>query len=95
MDGRLGDTGVEHGALIAAFADAVVGDDDARLAKARSGVFNALGADALVDAAAVAGFYNAIVRVASDTGIPLDEEDAESERAFIESLGIDRLEHRD
>ena len=95
MDGRLGDTGVEHGALIAGFADAVVGGDDARLAKARAGILDALGADALVDAAAVAGLYNAIVRVASDTGIALDEDDAESERGFIESLGIDRLEHRD
>jgi hypothetical protein len=75
--------------LLVEFAEAVVGGDDERLARARTGLSERLGAKGLVDAAAVVGFFNAIDRVADATGIPLDPERLESTADFRAELGID------
>ena len=84
-----GDGGVPHGALLTGFAEAVLGEDDARLAKLRNGIVERLGAAALVDAAAVVGFFNAIDRVADATGIPLDPERVAPTADLRAALGID------
>jgi hypothetical protein len=84
-----GDGGIPSGELLVDFAEAVVGGDDDRLARARVRLSERLGAKALVDAAAVAGFFNAIDRVADATGIPLDPERLESTADFRAALGID------
>ena len=89
-----GDGGIPDGALLAAFAEAVVGDDDAALAKARKAVLDALGAAALVDACGVAATFNAIDRVADSTGIPIDEKRIEPSAGLRASLGIDRFPSR-
>lgn len=68
-----GDGGVAHGAALVAFVDAVMGDDDARLARARGELLAALGPEAFVDACAVIGAFNVVDRVADATGIPLDD----------------------
>ena len=53
------------------FAEAVLGSDDQHLARAQAKLTEALGADALVDVAAVVGNFNAIDRIADATGIPI------------------------
>ena len=80
--------GIPQGDLLAAFAEAVIGDDDNALANARAAVIDVLGAEALVDASAVASMFNAIDRVADSIGIPIDEDRLEPTAEFREALGI-------
>ena len=47
-------SGVEHGNLLIAFAEAMVGDDDTTLTHTRHAVIEGLSPEALVDAAGVA-----------------------------------------
>jgi hypothetical protein len=84
-----GDGGIPSGELLVEFAEALVGSDDERLARARAELSERLGAKGLVDAAAVVGFFNAIDRVADATGIPLDPERLEATADFRTQLGID------
>ena len=70
------------------FAEAVLGSDDGRLARARMKLTEALGTDALVDAAAVIANFNAIDRIADATGIPIDAERVESTADLRAELGI-------
>ena len=88
-----GDTGIAHGALLIEFADAVLGDDDQRLARARTAVAGAMGATALVDAAGIAGFFNAIDRVADATGTPLDDKTLADTAELRDQLGINEFGH--
>ena len=83
------DTGVPHGHRLIAFADAVAGDDDEQLARARAELLAAIGAAGLVDAAGIVGFFTAIVRVADATGTPLDAKTAADTADFRRALGID------
>ena len=82
---------MQHGRALIAFADAVLGDDDAVLARARQSVLAALGPAGLADAAAVVGLFNAIDRVADATGIPLEPEKAAASADFRAALGLDRF----
>ena len=95
-----GSGGVPHGELLIAFADSVLGENeaneanegtdagDARLARCRAEMLSALGSPGLVDAAAVVGLFNAIDRVADSTGIPLEAEKAADTVDLRERLGI-------
>lgn len=83
-----------HGAVLAAFAEAVILADEAELAEARQAVVDAVGPVAFVDAAAVAATFNAIDRVADSTGIPIDEERLEPSADFRRDLGIDAFPSR-
>ena len=67
-----GDGGVEHGARLVAFTEAVMGDDEAALAREREALRAVLSPEAFVDAAAVIGAFNVVDRIADSTGIPLD-----------------------
>lgn len=84
-----GETGVAHGDILLAFSDAVVGGDDAELARARVAVIEALGEDAFVDAAGTAASFNSIVRIADATGIPVDEFKQDAAREIMDNLGIE------
>ncbi len=86
-----GDGGVPHGDLLVAFAEAVVGEDDSALARARNVLTAALGPSGLVDAAGVVGLFNAIYRVADATGIPLEPEKATASADFRARLVLDRF----
>lgn len=86
-----GDAGVPHGDLLIEFGEAVLGDDDARLDRARSAVVVAMGDAALVDASGVAGLFNAIDRVADATGAPLEDWKAEQTVEMRDDLGINRF----
>jgi hypothetical protein len=61
---------VPHGPTLEAFADAIVNGDDT-LADTRAAVIDALGAEAMVDAAGVASNFERMVRIADSTGIEL------------------------
>jgi hypothetical protein len=76
---------------LVAFAEAVIGEDDGALARARVALMTALGPLGLVDAAGVVGPFNAIDRVADATGIPLEPEKAAASADFRVALDLDRL----
>jgi len=86
-----GDGGVPEGEQAVAFAEAVLGEDDAALARARDALMTALGPPGLVDAAGVVGLFNAIDRVADATGIPLEPEKAAASADFRAALDLDRF----
>jgi hypothetical protein len=65
-----------------AFADAVLGEVDGALARARGALMAALGPAGLVDA---------IDRVADATGIPLEPEKAAASADFRARLDLDRF----
>ena len=82
-DGR-----VPHGELLIEFADAFF-TDGGRLGEARARIAEAMGAEALVDAAGIVAIFNAVVRIADATGIPLEDYKEELSRDFRGGLGID------
>jgi len=63
------DGGVPHGRLLVEFAEAVLGEDEEALARARAALRAAIGPAGLADAAGVVGLFNAIDRVADATGV--------------------------
>ena len=84
-----GDGGVEHGRVLLDFAEAVVDGTSGKIRKTREALIAALGAPGFVDAAGVVASFNAVVRIADATGIPVEDfklERTEEERA---ALGID------
>jgi len=87
-----GDAGVPHGRLLVEFAEAVLGEDEVVLTRARAALSEAIGPAGLVDAAAVVGLFNAIDRVADATGIPLEAEKAAASADFRAALGVDRFD---
>ena len=83
------DGGVRHGRALLDFAEAVVTDDDTALAHARAALIGAVGPDAFVDAAGVVASFNAVVRIADATGIPLEDFKREQTTEVRAELGID------
>ena len=83
-----GDGGVAFGSVLMAFAEAVLGTDDARLTESRAAASQAIGEDGLVDAAGVIGLFNAIDRIADATGIPLEDWKARATHDFREAIGV-------
>jgi hypothetical protein len=88
-----GDSGsdVPHGGALLAFAGAVLGRDEAALARARGAVRSAVGDAGLSDAAAVIGGFDGITRIADAAGIPLEPEKAEQTADFFATLDIGRF----
>ena len=64
--------GVEHGALLVAFVEAVMGTDENALADARAALRAALKPAQLVDTAALIALFNIVTRIADSTGIVVD-----------------------
>ena len=88
LTGAAGDGNIPHGALLVAFAEAVLGSDEAGLSAVRSDVRARMGDAALVDAAAIVATFNAIDRVADSTGIPIEDGKAAATADFRAALGI-------
>ncbi len=86
-----GDGGVSEGRLLVRFADAVLGEDEIALRRARDALAAGLGSPGLVDVAGVVGLFNAIDRVADATGIPLEPEKAAASADFRAALDLDRF----
>jgi hypothetical protein len=84
-------SGVEHGAVLIAFAEAMVGDDDAALVQARQPVIEAMSPEAMVDAAAVASNFERMVRIADSTGIRLDERMEVVSKEVRDQLHLERF----
>lgn len=63
--------------MLVAFADAALGAEAETLDRARTALVGVLGAEAMVDAAAVIGGFDGITRIADATGIPLEAPKAE------------------
>ena len=82
-------SGLPGGEGLTALAQATVTGDASALHAARERVRAELGEAALVDAAAVAGNFERMVRIADGTGIPLDEPVAMVSADLREELGID------
>jgi hypothetical protein len=84
-----GNCGVPDGDRLIEFAEAVLGGDDERLARARLAIVDTMGVAALVDAAGIAGLFNAIDRVADATGTPLEDAKAAETASLRDAIGID------
>ena len=82
-------TGVRAGAALVAFAEASVGGEAGEIEKTRDEVRRELGDVAAVDAAAVIGNFERMVRIADGTGIPLDEPALTLSADLREDLGLD------
>lgn len=84
-DGGFG--GVAGAGALTAYADSFF-DDAADFAAARERLRAEVGGAALVDAAGVLAIFNAVVRIADATGIPLEDQKAEMSEDFRDALGI-------
>jgi hypothetical protein len=89
MDGSA-EVGVAHARELLAFAHAALEFDAVTMATPRAAALTAVGEVALIDAAAVIGGFNGIVRIADAMGIPLEEAKAADSAEWRLSLGIDR-----
>ncbi len=52
-----------------------------------------MGTAALVDAAAIVASFNAVVKLADGTGIPLEDAKAQATQDLRAELGLERLNH--
>lgn len=84
-------SGVEHGEVLLSFAEAMVGDDETALIRARDTLVQVCGAEVLVDTAGVASNFERMVRIADSTGIPLDERLASMSQEVREELRLDHF----
>lgn len=93
-DGNLSSagSGVPHGELLVALAEAVVARHETKLASLRERAVDDMGAEQLVDALAVAGNFQRMVRIADGTGIPLDTFAMQLTQDIRQDLGLDHFE---
>ena len=81
------DSGVPHGSLLTAFAEAAVRQTEA-LPGLREQIAAELGVQELVDAAGVVANFQRMVRIADGCGIPLDEFTKDATDDCREELGL-------
>jgi len=84
-------SGVEYGDVLLALADAMVGQDDTALARARDTVTRTLGPEVMVDAVGIASNFERMVRIADATGIPLDDRMLNLTREVRDELLLDNF----
>lgn len=86
--GRGGSGGVEHGEALVRFGEAVTKDtEDAP--HARLALVEAVGPEGFVEACAIVGIFNGLVRTADASGIPLDDGTLAASKEFRGSLGLE------
>lgn len=83
------DSGVPHGANLVEFSEAIMGRDTPRLERARAALAAAAGAAAVADAAAVAGNFQMMDRIANGCGIALDPIYERATRRYRKDLSMD------
>ena len=84
-----------HGGELNAFVEAIIARDPTAVAATRAAVVEAMGAAAMVDAAATArriAAFNAYPRAADATGIPLEDAKRELTTDLRQELGLNALE---
>jgi len=84
---------VPHGQILVDLVEAVYSGDEAALVKARSAVRVQLGDAAFVDTCATIASFNAVVKIADGTGIPLEDNKEKATRDIREELSIDRFQN--
>lgn len=83
------DSGVAHGEALVALVDGVLGADTAAPQRARAAVRRDLGDAAFVDACAAIASFNAVVKLADATGIPIEDWRVELTRDSRSAIAID------
>jgi hypothetical protein len=83
--------GIEHGAELMRFAQAVARRDAPALVAARAALLEAAGPAVLVDAAGVAANFQRMVRIADSIGIPVDNLDTDVSREVRGALDLERF----
>ena len=93
VDGRENASGggIEFGAELMKFAQAIASRDPQQLSASRDTLLQCAGAGTVVDAAAVAGNFQRMVRIADSTGIPLDTISGALAKEAREQLNLDRF----
>jgi hypothetical protein len=82
---------VPHAAALIEFGEAMLSDDPTRQAAARQSVYRALGPEGFVDAAAIVASFNAVVKIADATGIPLEDYKEAATQDLRATLGLERF----
>ena len=90
-EGGAVESGVVHGDLLVTLVEAALGDTAPALDVARQAVRRAMGDAAFVDACAAIASFNAVVKVADATGIPIEDWKAERTKDIRAELAIDRF----
>lgn len=86
---------VAAGTELVAFVEAVATADAKMIDPARLAVREAVGGAGLVDAAAAIASFNAVVKIADGTGIPIEPWKDERTRDIRTALGIDAFDKGD
>ena len=84
-------SGVVDGEILVRFAEACVQGTDEELDRARADALAKLQPDAFVDAAAVVGNFQRMVRIADGAGIPLDTPLQVLASNVVTEIGIDQF----
>ena len=87
---REGENAVPDCGPLLDYAEAVHAGEKRAIGRTRGVVSERLGAEAMVDAAAVIAIFTAVVRIADATGITLEAYKADVSAEMRASLGIDR-----
>ena len=85
------DVGVEFGAELMQFAEAVATRNQARLEQSRTALRSIAGTDVLVDAAGVAANFQRMVRIADSRGIPIDDTESDLGKSVRSELDLGRF----
>jgi len=91
LPGTAVDSGVPQSATLIEYAEATLRGDTARQRAAREAVYRALGAAALVDAAAIVASFNAVVKIADGAGIPLEDAKAAATEDLRAALELEQF----
>jgi len=83
--------GIEFGAELAAFAEALALRDEDALQQARTTLRTVAGEAVLVDAAGVAGNFQRMVRIADSVGIPVDDMQGELGQSVRRELSLEQF----
>ncbi|NJO23191.1 MAG: hypothetical protein HC868_09895 [Sphingomonadales bacterium] len=83
------DGGVPNGMVLVAFVDAVLGSDEGQCSDLRDNVRHAVGDAGFVDVCATIASFNAVVKLADGTGIPLEDWKENRTRDIRDALSID------
>ena len=94
VEGAANPSGLPQGDLLNAFAEGLCNRDTAQTEQARTGLVDALGEAAMVDAAATIAAFNAYPRAADATGIPIEEFKLDPTRDLRAELALDALPSR-
>lgn len=85
------DCGIDNARALIDFVEAIVSHDDTALTQTRTVLMGEIGADGMIDAAAVAANFQRMVRIADATGIPVDKQVLEMTRDIQDQLGLRRF----